>query len=267
MEELEKNQDLYELFGVANDADEATIKTAYRKKALVCHPDKNPDDPQATENFRHLTEALTILIDPNARKSYDLKRNNDESSSPNMSSTNTKPTTSQSSTAKQTADKCKQTADRRRRSSAQQQHKHSHERYDHNGHENKYENMFNAFTKPPTNTASSSRPSHSEQGGTDIFMTEIPSELFSQKHQSDIKNYNEKCVYGVFVQEIVDKADNQKKQFVYTLKAFSIGIGILIILTVLTWHHLRDWNYAEDPALTLGKLKFVYMFKNNDFEK
>jgi DnaJ family protein C protein 17 len=113
MEALEKDQNLYQLFGVANDADEATIKTAYRKKALVCHPDKNPDDPQATENFRHLTEALTILIDPNARKSYDLKRNNAASSSvvlptQNVSSTNTKSTTSQSSTAKQTADKCKQ---------------------------------------------------------------------------------------------------------------------------------------------------------------
>ena len=239
-----------------------------RKKALVCHPDKNPDDPQATENFRHLTEALTILINPNARKSYDLKRNKNAASSsevlptPNMSSTTT---TSQSSTAnkqtadkgKQTADKSKQTADHRhRRRSSSQQHKHDNRRYDHNGlRENKYENMFNAFNT----TASSSRPkSHS-----DIFMTEIPSELFSQKHQSDIKNYNENCVYGVFVQEIVDKADNQKKQLVYTLKSFSIGIGILIILTVLIWHHLRGWNYAEDPALTIGKLKVVdvYYFK------
>ena len=288
MEALEKNQDLYELFGVPNDADEATIKTAYRKKALVIHPDKNPDDPQATENFRHLTEALTILTNPIARKSYDLKRNNNNTTT---ASSDTLLTTApnKKATAKQTADKCKQTADKskqtadhRRRKSSSSQH-HSNSRYDHNGRENKYENMFNAFTtnnKPPHTTtaaASSSRPksqSEPKRRTADIFMTEIPSELFSQNHQSDIKNYNEKCVYGVFVQEIVDKTDNQKKPFVYTLKSFSIGIGILIILTVLTWHHLRDWNYAEDPALTLGKyiLRFflkttifqVFLF-NNDF--
>ena len=270
MEALEKNQDLYELFGVPNDADEATIKTAYRKKALVIHPDKNPDDPQATENFRHLTEALTILTNPIARKSYDLKRNNYTTSTTASSDTLLTTAPNKKATAKQTTDKCKQTTDKskqttdhRRRRSSSSQHQYNSTRYDHNGRENKYENMFNAFTtnnnKPPntTTTASSSRPkSHSEpkrRTDADIFMTEIPSELFSQKHQSDIKNYNEKCVYGVFVQEIVDKADNQKKQFVYTLKSFSIGIGILIILTVLTWHHLRDWNYAEDPALTLGR--------------
>ena len=263
MEALEKNQDLYELFGVPNDADEATIKTAYRKKALVIHPDKNPDDPQATENFRHLTEALTILTNPIARKSYDLKRNNYTTTTTASSDTLLTTAPNKKATAKQTTDKSKQTTDHRRRRSSSSQHQYNSTRYDHNGRENKYENMFNAFTtnnnKPPntTTTASSARPkSHSEpkrRTDADIFMTEIPSELFSQKHQSDIKNYNEKCVYGVFVQEIVDKADNQKKQFVYTLKSFSIGIGILIILTVLTWHHLRDWNYAEDPALTLGR--------------
>ena len=261
MEALEMNEDLYELFGVPNDADEATIKTAYRKKALVIHPDKNPDDPQATENFRHLTEALTILTNPIARKSYDLKRNNYTTSTTASSDTLLTTAPNKKATAKQTADKSKQTTDHRRRRSSSTQHQYNSTRYDHNGRENKYENMFNAFTtnnKPPntsttTSAASSSRPKSNSEPKADIFMTEIPSELFSQKHQSDIKNYNEKCVYGVFVQEIVDKADNQKKQFVYTLKSFSIGIGILIILTVLTWHHLRDWNYAEDPALTLGR--------------
>ena len=129
MEELEKNQDLYQLFGVANDADEATIKTAYRKKALVCHPDKNPDDPQATENFRHLTEALTILIDPNARKSYDLKRNNYTTTT---ASSDTLLTTApnKKATAKKTADKSKQTTDHRRRRSSSSQHQYNSTRYD-----------------------------------------------------------------------------------------------------------------------------------------
>ena len=71
MEELEKNQDLYELFGVANDADEATIKKAYRKKALSCHPDKNPNDPRAAELFLQLSDALWVLTEEQAREAYD----------------------------------------------------------------------------------------------------------------------------------------------------------------------------------------------------
>jgi curved DNA-binding protein CbpA len=39
-----KDLDLYELLEVEPDADEKTLKTAYRKKALTCHPDKNPDN-------------------------------------------------------------------------------------------------------------------------------------------------------------------------------------------------------------------------------
>ena len=43
----------------------------YRKKALSCHPDKNPNDEQAGDTFHQLTEALTILTNPKSRKSYD----------------------------------------------------------------------------------------------------------------------------------------------------------------------------------------------------
>jgi curved DNA-binding protein CbpA len=39
-----KDLDLYQLLEVEQDADEKTLKTAYRKKALTCHPDKNPDN-------------------------------------------------------------------------------------------------------------------------------------------------------------------------------------------------------------------------------
>ena len=66
-----KNQDLYLLLGVEPEADENTIKKAYRKKALTCHPDKNPDNPKAAELFHQLSEALTVLTDENARKAYD----------------------------------------------------------------------------------------------------------------------------------------------------------------------------------------------------
>lgn len=47
------------------------IKKAYRKKALQCHPDKNPDDPKAAETFHELSRALEILTDTSARAAYD----------------------------------------------------------------------------------------------------------------------------------------------------------------------------------------------------
>lgn len=47
------------------------IKKAYRKKALQCHPDKNPDDPKAAEAFHELSLALEILSDKSARAAYD----------------------------------------------------------------------------------------------------------------------------------------------------------------------------------------------------
>lgn len=43
------------------------VKKAYRKKALKCHPDKNPDNPKAAELFHQLTRALEILTDESAR--------------------------------------------------------------------------------------------------------------------------------------------------------------------------------------------------------
>ena len=43
----------------------------YRKKALKCHPDKNPDDPNAANTFHVLSKALEILTDAPARAAYD----------------------------------------------------------------------------------------------------------------------------------------------------------------------------------------------------
>ncbi|CAG0879851.1 unnamed protein product [Darwinula stevensoni] len=65
----EKN--LYELLQVAIDATEKEIKTAYRKKALKVHPDKNPNDEKAALLFHELSEALEILLDSSARTAYD----------------------------------------------------------------------------------------------------------------------------------------------------------------------------------------------------
>ncbi|XP_076762575.1 dnaJ homolog subfamily C member 17 isoform X2 [Xylocopa sonorina] len=63
--------DLYELIGVEKTASVQEIKKAYRKKALSCHPDKNPNNPKAAELFHELSRALEVLTDTSARAAYD----------------------------------------------------------------------------------------------------------------------------------------------------------------------------------------------------
>ncbi|XP_029159651.1 dnaJ homolog subfamily C member 17 [Nylanderia fulva] len=67
----EITMDLYEMLGIEPQAPLAEIKKAYRKKALTCHPDKNPDNPRAAELFHELSRALEILTDTKAREAYD----------------------------------------------------------------------------------------------------------------------------------------------------------------------------------------------------
>ena len=50
------------ILGVNSDALEADIKTAFRKKALSCHPDKHPNDPEAAEFFLQISQAQTLLL-------------------------------------------------------------------------------------------------------------------------------------------------------------------------------------------------------------
>ncbi|ATX82364.1 molecular chaperone DnaJ [Mariprofundus ferrinatatus] len=64
-------RDYYEVLGVAKDADENAIKRAYRKLAMKYHPDRNPNDDKAAENFREVTEAYEVLTDESKRKRYD----------------------------------------------------------------------------------------------------------------------------------------------------------------------------------------------------
>ncbi|KAL7640974.1 UNVERIFIED_CONTAM: hypothetical protein RMT77_008111 [Armadillidium vulgare] len=64
-------EDLYEILGVSIDDDEKQIKKSFRKKALDCHPDKNPDNPDAADQFDRLKKILEILLDPGARRAYD----------------------------------------------------------------------------------------------------------------------------------------------------------------------------------------------------
>nr|XP_054759807.1 dnaJ homolog subfamily C member 17-like [Lytechinus pictus] len=63
--------DLYDILGILQDADQDAIKKAYRRKALKCHPDKNPDNPHAAAEWEKLAKALEVLSDEDARAAYD----------------------------------------------------------------------------------------------------------------------------------------------------------------------------------------------------
>jgi molecular chaperone DnaJ len=64
-------RDPYEVLGVSRDADEATIKKAFRRLARQLHPDVNKHDPDAEEKFKQAAEAYEILSDPERRAIYD----------------------------------------------------------------------------------------------------------------------------------------------------------------------------------------------------
>ena len=62
--------DPYEILGIPSDADLKTIKQAYRRKTLVYHPDKNPDNAKAADMFMRLAKAYDSLTDETARENY-----------------------------------------------------------------------------------------------------------------------------------------------------------------------------------------------------
>lgn len=64
-------RDYYEVLGVAKGASADEIKKAYRKKAIQFHPDKNPGDKAAEENFKEAAEAYDVLSDADKRARFD----------------------------------------------------------------------------------------------------------------------------------------------------------------------------------------------------
>jgi molecular chaperone DnaJ len=63
--------DYYKTLGVDQKASAEEIKKAYRKLARKYHPDRNPDDKQAEERFKEISQAHDVLGDPEKRKQYD----------------------------------------------------------------------------------------------------------------------------------------------------------------------------------------------------
>ncbi|WP_119421996.1 molecular chaperone DnaJ [Desertibaculum subflavum] len=64
-------RDYYEILGVARDADAEAMKRAFRKEAMKCHPDRNPNNKEAEQKFKELNEAYDVLKDDQKRAAYD----------------------------------------------------------------------------------------------------------------------------------------------------------------------------------------------------
>lgn len=68
---MAEKRDYYEVLGVSKDADDATLKKAYRQLAKKYHPDTNPGDAEAEAKFKEASEAYAILSDADKRRQYD----------------------------------------------------------------------------------------------------------------------------------------------------------------------------------------------------
>ncbi|EJK65219.1 hypothetical protein THAOC_13951 [Thalassiosira oceanica] len=76
-----KDREFYDLLGVSTSASAGDIKKAYYKEARKCHPDKNPDDPEAAEKFQKLGQAYQVLSNESSRANYDKNGKPDSGSS------------------------------------------------------------------------------------------------------------------------------------------------------------------------------------------
>lgn len=67
-------KDYYQILGVSEDTSDTALKKGYRKLAKQYHPDANPDDPKSADRFKEVSEAYSVLSDPEKRKQYDRMR-------------------------------------------------------------------------------------------------------------------------------------------------------------------------------------------------
>src|SRR3954447_8402767 len=68
------DKDFYKVLGVSKDVSDAELKKTYRKLARQYHPDSNPGDAAAEARFKEISEANSVLSDPEQRKEYDQLR-------------------------------------------------------------------------------------------------------------------------------------------------------------------------------------------------
>lgn len=68
---MQSQRDFFEVLGVSREASQDEIRKAYRRLARQHHPDVNPDDPQAEERFKELSQAYEVLSDPQKRARYE----------------------------------------------------------------------------------------------------------------------------------------------------------------------------------------------------
>lgn len=68
------DKDFYAVLGVSKDVSEADLKKVYRKLARQFHPDSNPGDAKAEAKFKEISEAHSVLSDPELRREYDQIR-------------------------------------------------------------------------------------------------------------------------------------------------------------------------------------------------
>lgn len=69
--EMVKDTEYYEVLGIEPTATAMEVKKAYRKKAMLTHPDKHPNDPEAASKFQAVGQAYQVLSDPSLRARYD----------------------------------------------------------------------------------------------------------------------------------------------------------------------------------------------------
>ena len=69
-----EQKDYYDLLGLTNEASHKQVRDAYRRLALLHHPDRNQNNPESAERMKAVNEAYAVLSDPQKRREYDALR-------------------------------------------------------------------------------------------------------------------------------------------------------------------------------------------------
>ncbi len=64
-------RDYYQILGISRDADSTEVRFAFRQLSLDLHPDRTQDDPERTEEYKHVMEAYEVLSNEEVRTAYD----------------------------------------------------------------------------------------------------------------------------------------------------------------------------------------------------